>query len=240
LGKGGESIRGRIEKLMKIVVCVRTLNEEKNIRRFMESYQWADKILVADSGSWDRTVEIAREYDNASVYHFTEKVYGKGYSRPPHGKHINALLRKAIYQDDADWVIFDDCDCVPNYLLRLNGRNLLENLIGNDVVFAYRMYMYGDGMWFPDMSIPGQSLWAWRSDSCIWASEIDPLKHELLNVPKVGEMLDFPYTLMHYFAPDEETIQKKLAFYNKYKPQESAHPLDFCGKPEPLPEWARI
>ncbi len=44
-------------------VTVITKNEEANIRRCLESVRWADEIVVADSGSTDRTLEICRGYD---------------------------------------------------------------------------------------------------------------------------------------------------------------------------------
>jgi len=39
-----------------------TKNEEKNIGRALESIQWMDEIIVLDSGSTDKTVEIAKNY----------------------------------------------------------------------------------------------------------------------------------------------------------------------------------
>ncbi|GAH78398.1 unnamed protein product, partial [marine sediment metagenome] len=45
---------------MKIMATTRTRNEEKNIARFVMSYQWADKVLIADGGSTDDTVKIAK------------------------------------------------------------------------------------------------------------------------------------------------------------------------------------
>lgn len=44
---------------MKISACIITFNEEKNIRRAIESVAWADEILVVDSYSTDNTREIA-------------------------------------------------------------------------------------------------------------------------------------------------------------------------------------
>ena len=43
-------------------VVVLTLNEERNIDECLASVSWADEITVVDSGSTDRTVEIARRY----------------------------------------------------------------------------------------------------------------------------------------------------------------------------------
>ena len=46
---------------MKISATIITCNEEANIREACESLTWADEIIVVDSGSTDRTCEIARE-----------------------------------------------------------------------------------------------------------------------------------------------------------------------------------
>jgi glycosyltransferase involved in cell wall biosynthesis len=45
---------------MNISVLIPTLNEEKNLSRCLESVSWSDDIVVFDSFSSDRTVEIAR------------------------------------------------------------------------------------------------------------------------------------------------------------------------------------
>ena len=45
---------------MKVSTLILTLNEEANLPRCLESLAWCDDIVVADSFSSDRTVEIAR------------------------------------------------------------------------------------------------------------------------------------------------------------------------------------
>ena len=45
---------------MKITATIITLNEERNIARTIESLRCADEILIVDSGSVDRTVELAQ------------------------------------------------------------------------------------------------------------------------------------------------------------------------------------
>ncbi|OGW75109.1 MAG: hypothetical protein A2Z72_05720 [Omnitrophica bacterium RBG_13_46_9] len=53
---------------LPISVIVLTYNEEDNIRDCLESVQgWADELFIVDSGSNDKTMEIAREY--------TDKIY---------------------------------------------------------------------------------------------------------------------------------------------------------------------
>ncbi len=43
-------------------VTVITLNEERNLPECLASVSWADEIIIIDSGSTDRTLEIAREF----------------------------------------------------------------------------------------------------------------------------------------------------------------------------------
>jgi glycosyltransferase involved in cell wall biosynthesis len=43
-------------------VTVITYNEERNIERCLESVRWAEDLVVVDSGSTDRTRELARRH----------------------------------------------------------------------------------------------------------------------------------------------------------------------------------
>jgi glycosyltransferase involved in cell wall biosynthesis len=43
-------------------VAIITLNEEQNLPRTLASVQWADEIVIVDSGSTDRTIDIARSF----------------------------------------------------------------------------------------------------------------------------------------------------------------------------------
>jgi glycosyltransferase involved in cell wall biosynthesis len=67
----------------KLSVTIITLNEEKNIRYALESVKWADEIIVVDSGSMDRTLEICREYTDKVFFNKWpgmngQKAYAKG------------------------------------------------------------------------------------------------------------------------------------------------------------------
>jgi glycosyltransferase involved in cell wall biosynthesis len=47
---------------MNVSVLILTLNEESNLPACLDSVRWCDDIVVFDSFSTDRTLEIAREY----------------------------------------------------------------------------------------------------------------------------------------------------------------------------------
>jgi len=47
---------------MLLSVAIVTLNEEENLARTLASVRWAEEIVVVDSGSTDRTVEIAHQF----------------------------------------------------------------------------------------------------------------------------------------------------------------------------------
>lgn len=222
---------------MKIIATVRTLNEELNISRFCESYWWADEIIIADGGSSDDTLRIARQYKNVLIYNFTDKVYSNGVYSNPRGKHINFLFERAK-SHDADWTIFDDCDCVPTVELQNDARRLMS-VCKQDMIFAYRMYIYGQDQYAPELNIPGQSLWAWKSSVDIKAKEDNPLWFEM-EIPMSGNILklDHPMALLHYCWQSEKEIQRKNKFYlatgELPYPQNPLAQFRF----ERLPEWA--
>src|SRR5258707_7846252 len=81
---------------MKITATVITLNEEHNIAEALQSLSWADEIIVVDSESTDRTVEIARR--------FTDRVF----VRPWPG--YSAQKNFAAEQASNDWIFSLDAD----------------------------------------------------------------------------------------------------------------------------------
>ncbi|MHB8174813.1 MAG: glycosyltransferase family 2 protein [Nitrospirota bacterium] len=62
-GNPARFIKKRVTKgTVNISILILTLNEEDNLRACLESVKWSDDIVVLDSGSSDRTTEIAGEY----------------------------------------------------------------------------------------------------------------------------------------------------------------------------------
>ena len=61
---------------MQISATIITLNEERNIARAIESLRCCDEILILDSGSTDRTVELARDMGLTVIVHPENRGYG--------------------------------------------------------------------------------------------------------------------------------------------------------------------
>jgi glycosyltransferase involved in cell wall biosynthesis len=72
------------------------MNEEHNLPRTLETVKWADEIIVVDSGSKDRTIEIAQSYGAKTSYH----AFGG------HGEQKNVALDLCT----RDWILLLDAD----------------------------------------------------------------------------------------------------------------------------------
>lgn len=83
---------------MKISACMIAKNEENNIARCLESYKdIVFEIIVVDTGSTDRTVEIARRY-GAKVFHYQWN------------NDFAAAKNFALDRAKGQWIIFLDAD----------------------------------------------------------------------------------------------------------------------------------
>lgn len=79
-----------------VSVYLVVMNEEKNIRRVLDSLKGFEDIVIVDSGSHDRTLEIAREY--------TQRIYHKDWN----GMAAQKEYAKSLCVHD--WVLNLDAD----------------------------------------------------------------------------------------------------------------------------------
>ena len=131
----------KIQKNLKISLCLPTLNEEKSIAKeiiimkseLMTRYPLLDEIIVIDSGSTDKTRAIAREF-GADVYKaddilpHLEKFKGKGEN-----------LWKALYITQGDIIIYLDAD-IKNIHHRFAYGLLGPLLLYDNIKFAKAFY----------------------------------------------------------------------------------------------------
>lgn len=81
-----------------ISVCMMVKDEEKNLPRALDSVKdWVDEIIVVDTGSTDRTVEIAESY-GAKIYHH------------PWENNFSTHRNQSISYATGDWLLILDAD----------------------------------------------------------------------------------------------------------------------------------
>jgi len=128
--------------MLDITACIITLNEEDNIARCLESVSWANECLVVDSGSEDRTCEIARDYgarvlDNDWPGYRDQKQF-------------------AADQAQYDWIFSIDADEEVSSTLAGSIRNHFQTRPSPETSFLVcrKCYFLGrwieHGSWYPD------------------------------------------------------------------------------------------
>lgn len=129
----------------KISACIMTFNEEDNIKRCLESVKWCDEIVVLDSFSTDRTIEICRTYTDVVHQHAWQGYIGQR-------NLIRGMARHS-------WVLFLDADEVVSVELRAEIEKELacpaSAFVGyrfpRRVFYLGRWIMYGE--WNPDVKL---------------------------------------------------------------------------------------
>ena len=136
---------------VKISLCIPTYNEENTIgkivtvlkSKLMDQYKLLDEIVVVDSGSKDKTLEIAKEA-GADVYLASKYLVRDGKIR---GKGEN--LWKALYLCKGDiicWVDADIKNIHPKFVYGLVGPLLTNQKIKFVKPFYRRPIKVGDRM----------------------------------------------------------------------------------------------
>jgi glycosyltransferase involved in cell wall biosynthesis len=97
----------------KLSVAIITKNEEANIDRCLSSVNWADEIVVVDSGSQDYTLNICKKH---GVKIFTSKWFGFGKTK-----------QLAVDYCNHDWILSLDADEIVTKRLRQRIESKLEN-----------------------------------------------------------------------------------------------------------------
>lgn len=109
--------------ILDITPLILTFNEEPNIGRVLDRLSWAKEILVIDSGSHDRTVEICKGYSNVRV---AVRTFDNHANQWNYGLNACGI--------DTDWVLALDAD----YLVTDEFREELQRLEINADMAGYR------------------------------------------------------------------------------------------------------
>ena len=129
--------------MSKISLVIITLNEEKSIERCIRSVPFASEVVVVDSGSKDRTIEVAEKL-GAKVYRNEWKGYG-------------AQKSFAAGKANGDWVLSLDADEWLSPELATKIQELTSRCDTGVFAMARLSSFLGrkirHGGWFPDWQI---------------------------------------------------------------------------------------
>ena len=129
---------------MKITATIITLNEERNVARAIESLRCCDEILILDSGSTDRTVELAANLGARVI-----EAGWRGYA---------GQKNWAAEQATHDWILSLDADEALSEALEAEIWNLKKNGPQYDAYTMPRQAQYlGRWIlhsgWYPDRKV---------------------------------------------------------------------------------------
>ncbi len=199
-------------------VAIITLNEEKDLPDCLASVAWADEVVVCDSGSRDRTVEIATQTG------------ARTFQDPWRGFAAHKTL--AVERCSHPWVLVLDADERVSPALRAEITERLQDPGAADgYTVARRNYFLGrwirHGGWYPDRSLrlfrKGRGRFQPRS------------VHEALQVE--GRSGDLREPLEHYTYRSVGEFLERMSRYAQLAAEElhaagrRARPVDLTLRP---------
>ncbi|MCK5022702.1 MAG: glycosyltransferase family 2 protein [Candidatus Aenigmarchaeota archaeon] len=184
----------------KVSVVVLTLNEEENLQDCLESVKWADEIVIVDSFSTDKTINIAKKYKC--------KIYQKSFDG--FGQLKNYAISKASHK----WILNMDADeRIPKDL-----RKEIENALSDEKYNGYyfprksyigRKWLKGAGQY------PSYQLRLFRKDKGKFENAI---VHERVNMD--GEIGYMKNDMIHYNFKSWSSFISKMNFLTTIEAKE--------------------
>jgi glycosyltransferase involved in cell wall biosynthesis len=183
-------------------IAMIAMNEEANLPRTLESVRWADEIIVVDSGSSDRTVEIAESFGAKTSYH----AFGG------HGEQKNVALGLCT----SDWILLLDADEVLTPELQAEIRALLSG----DRQPQYKAY------WIPRLNLyygrwirhggfyPDHKLRLFRRGSARLSEGVGPHSTPQFTGPRGtlrGDMLHYAYPTLGIYLEHMNRYSSEIA-----------------------------
>ncbi len=188
---------------MKITATIITLNEERNVARAIESLRCCDEILIVDSGSTDRTVELAQ---NLGVRVLEAGWLGYAGQKNWAAEHANT-----------DWILSLDADEALSEALEAEIWNLKKTGPDCDAYTMPRLarylgrWIYHSG-WYPDRKVR-----LYRRDK---AKFVGDFVHE--SVQPSGRVGHLQSNILHFTCESLSEHVKTLDRYTTLAAQELA------------------
>ena len=175
----------------KISVIILTKNSEKYLEKVLKSVEFADEVIIYDSGSKDRTLEIAKKFKNIKIFIDTNwEGFGK-------------QKQKAVEKATNKWVFVLDSDEVFTKELE----NEIKEIIKNPIYDAYKVARLNNffGKWIKHCGLfPDYSIRFFNKKKCKFNENI---VHESVECENVGVLKNY---FLHYaYESIEEFIDKQ-------------------------------
>ena len=190
------------EKVSGLII---TFNEEKNIREVLGCFDFCDEIVIVDSFSTDKTLEIACTFPNVKIIQNTFEDFTK---------------QRNLALDNAgnDWVLFLDGDERITPELRQEIIEELNKADKKDAYYFYRKFFFAGKPIHYSGTQTDKNFRLFRKSKARYVSE--KKVHETLHVNgTVGELKN---KLLHFSVNDYESYKKKMIHYGVLKGQELA------------------
>lgn len=139
----------------ELTAIILTYNEEANIGRTLDRLRWVPRILVLDSFSTDRTLEIVRQFENVQV---VQKYFDSFAGQCNFA--LTLVETQWVLSIDADYVLSDE---LVSELLELRDDPLVA---GYQVSFSYWVY----GKPLRRTLLPGRTA-LYRTNRAVYADE---------------------------------------------------------------------
>lgn len=181
--------------MLSVIIIAK--NEEGNIRRCLESVKWAAQIIVLDSGSIDKTVEIAQEY--------TENVYitdWKGYG---------IQKERALSYATQEWVLNLDADEFVDQDLKEEILEAMELSKADAYRVPIRMVFYGKPLQYS--SSPKRHVRLFKRAGTHYSTDI---VHEKIILPLSFRVKKLTNPILHQSFRDITHALYKINRYSSY------------------------
>lgn len=182
----------------KITAIIPTFNEEVHIKEAIESVLWCDEIIVVDSFSKDKTVEIVKSFPQVKLL---EHEY----------EHSAAQKNWTIPQASHPWIFLLDADERPTPALVEEIKEILKKGTKYSGFWIYRR----NNFMGKTINYSG-----WQSDKVIRLFKRDECryqnKHVHAEIESKGAISILKNKLIHYTYKDITTYLKKADRYTTW------------------------
>lgn len=180
--------------LSVMIICK---NEEANIARCLQSVQFADEIIVLDSGSTDNTVAIAKQY--TPLVSVTDW--------PGYG----VQKQRALSQATGDWVLNLDADESVSEALQEEIKSAIASGGADAYRVPIRMVFYNKLLKYSGS--PSRHVRLFKRTNAVFSQDI---VHEKIILPSPVKIGRLQQAIMHHSFQDISHVLDKINKYSSY------------------------